>query len=74
MEENSPSNLSLPCKTGKKERKNSFPLTERIRRNSFEICSLQMQESGKFFLSLGKAQYMIKNLLVINTGYLVKDR
>lgn len=31
-----------------------------------------MYESGKLFLFLGKAQYMTKNLLVINTSYLVK--
>lgn len=32
-----------------------------------------MSESGKSFFSLGKAQYMIKNLRAVNNRYFVKD-
>lgn len=42
-------------------------------KNGFEICSLQMLESDKSFFFLDKAQYIIKNLLVISTWYLVTD-
>lgn len=50
-------------KEGGKEKKISFPLTERMRRNDFEICDLQMYESGNLFLSSGEVQHMIKTLL-----------
>lgn len=49
-------------KEGRKKEK-TFPLTERMRRNGFEICDLQMYESGNLFFSSGEVQYMIKTLL-----------
>lgn len=60
-EENFLSNASL-CPKRRKKKEKSFPLTERMRRNGFEICDLQTYESVNLFFSSDEVQYMIKTL------------